>query len=79
MSTRQCHLLLNLLITYLSHSISGHETTTITLGFSIFELARHPEAQEKLRKELQEFGKEEPSYDDFQNRLPYLDAVLRET
>lgn len=59
--------------------ISGHETTTQTLGFSIWELARHPEAQARLRKELQEFGNAEPSYDDFQNRLPYLDAVLRET
>lgn len=35
--------------------------------------------QARLRQELQEFGAAEPSYDDFQNRLPFLDAVLRET
>lgn len=58
--------------------ISGHETTTQTLGFSLWELARHPEKQNRLRAELEEFGKE-PSYDDFQNKLPYLDAILKET
>lgn len=58
-------------------SISGHETTTQTLGFSIWELARHPDKQKRLRDELQHFP--EPTYDDFQTNLPYLDAVMRET
>ncbi|KAK7060429.1 hypothetical protein VNI00_001194 [Paramarasmius palmivorus] len=58
--------------------ISGHETTTQTLGFTIWELARHPDKQERLRSELESFGRE-PSYDDFQSKLPYLDAVLKET
>ncbi|KAI0704555.1 cytochrome P450 [Earliella scabrosa] len=58
--------------------ISGHETTTQTLAFTIYELSRHPEVQRRLREELEAFH-EEPTYDDFANRLPYLDAVLRET
>nr|BAK09392.1 cytochrome P450 [Postia placenta] len=58
--------------------VSGHETTTQTLGFTVFELARHPVVQERLRTELAELG-HEPTYDDFQARLPYLDAVLKET
>nr|BAK09405.1 cytochrome P450 [Postia placenta] len=58
--------------------ISGHETTTQTLGFTIFELARHPDIQRRLRAELAELGRE-PTYDDFHARLPYLDAVLKET
>lgn len=58
--------------------VSGHETTTQTLGFTIWELARHPDKQDRLRTELEAFGRE-PSYDDFQTYLPYLDAVLKET
>ncbi|EJF60561.1 cytochrome P450 [Dichomitus squalens LYAD-421 SS1] len=58
--------------------VSGHETTTQTLGFTIYELSRHPEIQAKLREELAAV-KGEPTYDDFQARLPYLEAVLRET
>ncbi|KAA1475626.1 cytochrome P450 [Dentipellis sp. KUC8613] len=58
--------------------ISGHETTTQTLGYTLFELARHPDAQARLRAELAAFARE-PTYDDFASRLPYLDAVLRET
>ena len=34
--------------------------------------------QERLREELKAFPGE-PSYDDLQNKLPYLDAVLKET
>ena len=49
-----------------------------TLGFTIYEISRHPEIQARLREELAAFGGE-PSYDDFQTRLPYLEAVLRET
>ncbi|KAI0759413.1 cytochrome P450 [Trametes elegans] len=58
--------------------ISGHETTTQTLGFTVFELSRHSEVQKKLREELRCFP-HEPTYDDYQTQLPYLDAVLKET
>ncbi|KAF4596305.1 hypothetical protein EYR38_007682 [Pleurotus pulmonarius] len=58
--------------------ISGHETTTVTLGFTIWELARAPALQDRLRLELDAFPSR-PTYDDFQTRLPFLDAVLRET
>nr|VWO95655.1 N/A [Ganoderma boninense] len=58
--------------------IAGHETTTLTLGFTVYELSRHPEIQAKLREEIAAFNGE-PTFDDFQTRLPYLDAVLRET
>ncbi|THH06110.1 hypothetical protein EW146_g9715 [Bondarzewia mesenterica] len=58
--------------------VSGHETTTQTLGFTLWELARHPDCQHRLREEVEAFPGE-PTYDDYQSRLPYLDAVLRET
>ncbi|PCH34872.1 cytochrome P450 [Wolfiporia cocos MD-104 SS10] len=59
-------------------TIAGHETTTLTLGYSILELARRPKIQERLREELMAFPGE-PTYDDYSSRLPYLDAVLKET
>lgn len=44
----------------------------------MWELARHPDVQQKLREEIVAFPGE-PTYDDYQTRLPYLDAVARET
>ncbi|PBK86343.1 cytochrome P450 [Armillaria gallica] len=59
-------------------SVAGFESTTTTVGFSVWELARHPEKQRRLREELAPFGRE-PTYDDLQNKAPYLEAVLKET
>lgn len=59
--------------------IAGHETTSIVLNFTLYSLAQNPEAQRKLREELNSVGGE-PSFDDLwqSNRFPYLDAVTRE-
>ncbi|KZT21967.1 cytochrome P450 [Neolentinus lepideus HHB14362 ss-1] len=59
--------------------MAGYSTTAGTLDFLLYELARSPERQQKLRDELLAFGRE-PSYDDLMNpdRLPYLDAVVKE-
>ncbi|KAG8891909.1 hypothetical protein FRC01_014454, partial [Tulasnella sp. 417] len=60
----------------------GHETTSAAINFSLLELARHPEMQEKLRKEVSEFVGSgpggEPTYEEYQSKLPYLDAVCKE-
>ncbi|KAG8987613.1 hypothetical protein FRB90_003252, partial [Tulasnella sp. 427] len=60
----------------------GHETTSAALNFSLLELARHPEIQEKLRKEVTDFVGSgpggEPTYEEYQSKLPYLDAVCKE-
>lgn len=42
------------------------------------ELSLHPEKQERLRQELSEFANTDPTYDQFTNGLPFLDAVTRE-
>ncbi len=56
---------------------AGHETTGVALGWAIYELARHPEVLEKLRAELAPLG---PDFDpSLALRLPYLDAVCKET
>ncbi|KAI6100627.1 cytochrome P450, partial [Pisolithus sp. B1] len=58
--------------------IAGYESTSITMTWALLELARNPNIQSKLREELLAFG-EEPTYDQQQHSLPYLDAVVHET
>ncbi|KAI6026788.1 cytochrome P450 [Pisolithus microcarpus] len=50
----------------------------VTMTWALFELARHPDIQTKLREELLSFGGE-PSYDQLTTGFPYLDAVVQET
>ncbi|KAG1840185.1 cytochrome P450 [Suillus subalutaceus] len=57
--------------------LAGFETTAVTMTWAYIELARNPDIQTKLRDECLEFGPS-PSYDDFTNKLPYLDAVVNE-
>lgn len=56
----------------------GHETVAGALNYGLWELARNPEVQNKLRKEVLAF-QGEPTYDDLNGpAMPYLDAVLKE-
>ena len=63
----------------LYHSTAGSETTAQTLSYAIWELARRQELQDQLRAEISGFGSDEPTYEDLHGKLPFLDAVLRET
>ncbi|KAI0665798.1 cytochrome P450 [Trametes maxima] len=54
----------------------GHETTAGSLSFTLLELARKPQVQQRLRDEIRRVGRD-LSYDDIQ-RLEYLDAVVKE-
>ncbi|KAK0462505.1 cytochrome P450 [Desarmillaria tabescens] len=63
---------------------AGHETTASTLSWTFFELARHPEIQDKLRAEIREKeraiftrGDTEFSVQDLDS-MPYLTAVVKE-
>ncbi|KAG6867420.1 hypothetical protein C0993_002994 [Termitomyces sp. T159_Od127] len=58
--------------------ISGFETTTTVVGFAVWELSRHPDKQARLREELL-VVKNKPGDKDLYERLPYLDAILKET
>jgi len=57
--------------------IAGYETTTTTLGFAAFQLAKNPSAQEKLRQEIQDLVHEEGDIT-YQGVMEakYLDACL---
>ncbi|TDL19925.1 cytochrome P450 [Rickenella mellea] len=57
-------------------TMSGHETTAGTLNFTLLELARNPQAQERLREEVRQYGGA-ISYDQV-SKMEYLDAVMKE-
>ncbi|KAG0146478.1 hypothetical protein CROQUDRAFT_77651 [Cronartium quercuum f. sp. fusiforme G11] len=62
--------------------VAGHETTATALTWLLWILAKHPEVQEKLRKELQESKTDLNNggqQSDKLTSLPFLDAVCRET
>jgi cytochrome P450 len=58
--------------------MAGYETTSQTLSYTIWELARHPDVQARLRAEIMEYEGRELSYDEI-GTLPYLNAVCQET
>ncbi|XP_078598371.1 putative cytochrome P450 49a1 [Branchiostoma floridae x Branchiostoma japonicum] len=59
---------------------SGIDTTGNTLMFNLFCLAKNPEAQEKLYREIQEVVPAgQPIDDKVLNRMHYLRAVVKET
>ncbi|KAI1316671.1 hypothetical protein EDD11_009627 [Mortierella claussenii] len=60
---------------------AGHETTSASLSWLFYQLARHPEVQSRLREETRQLYKDTngtPSYDEL-SALPYLSAVIRES
>jgi len=57
--------------------VAGHETTNSSAAWALFELARHPEVQTRLRAELTFVSTENLTMDELL-ALPYLDVVVRE-
>ena len=59
--------------------LGGLDTTASALSRILMLLSLHPERQRKLRQEiLESHAADGMEYDEL-NRLPYLDAVVRET
>ena len=59
---------------------AGHDTSTSTVTFLLYELARNPEARERLVAELDEvLGGEPPDAARLHGELPYLEMVMDET
>ncbi|KAE8749398.1 Cytochrome P450 CYP6, partial [Frankliniella occidentalis] len=61
--------------------LAGYETTSSTLTFTLYLLAKHPEVQDKVVEEMREALDKhggEIEYDTLLN-LPYTDMVLNET
>jgi cytochrome P450 len=59
---------------------AGHDTSTSTLTFLMYELAHHPEVVERLVDEQEEvLNGSPPSAEQLERGLPYLEMVLDET
>ena len=59
--------------------LAGHETTALALSYTLLLLAEHPAVQGRLQDELASvLGERDPTLHDLE-KLPYLDAVLRES
>ncbi len=59
--------------------MAGHETTAITLSWTFYLLGGHPAVEEKLCSELEAALNGRPPKVADLSRLPYLDAVLKES
>uniref|UniRef100_A0A1L8E4K4 Putative cytochrome n=1 Tax=Nyssomyia neivai TaxID=330878 RepID=A0A1L8E4K4_9DIPT len=60
--------------------IAGYETTSSATAFALYELGKHQDVQEKLRKEINEYFEKYGSvqYETI-NEMEYLNCVIRET
>ncbi len=58
--------------------MAAHDTTTSTLTSLMYELARNPDWQDRIRAESVAFGAEPPVFDDLDS-LPSLTFAMRET
>ncbi|KAE9546078.1 hypothetical protein FO519_010710, partial [Halicephalobus sp. NKZ332] len=59
--------------------LAGYETTSTALAYASWLLAKHQDVQEKLYNEIKSTLKDEPADYDNAMRMPYLDAVFKET
>lgn len=58
--------------------LGGHDTASLAMTYTIYALARHPEAEERVRTELDDvLGDDRPSMTDLPS-LPALDRTVRE-
>jgi len=60
--------------------LAGHETTSVALSWLFYVLAKYPEVEEKLIKEIQTIipnGQEVNA--DIVDKMPYLNNVIKET
>lgn len=67
---------LNNMITFL---IAGHETTSGLLSFASYYLLKNPEALQKAQQEVDNVVGKGPVKFDHMSKLPYIEAILRET
>ncbi|RIB00805.1 cytochrome P450 [Gigaspora rosea] len=61
--------------------IAGHETTSVALSWTLYYLAKCPEVQDRLRKEILDVFTDNNYFPTFEeiDSLEYLECVLKET
>jgi cytochrome P450 len=58
---------------------AGHDTSTSTVTFALYELAHHPDVVERLREEQDRvLAGAAPTIDQLEREMPYLDMVVDE-
>ncbi|PIA42994.1 hypothetical protein AQUCO_02000447v1 [Aquilegia coerulea] len=59
------------------HLLAGSATTSFTLSSILYLVAGHPEVEQKLLQEIDEFGPNDltPTAQDLQHKFPYVDQV----
>ncbi|MFB6371913.1 MAG: cytochrome P450 [Bradymonadaceae bacterium] len=58
--------------------VAGHETTALSLTCAFYLIARHPDVQQRIHREIDDhLGARPPDVSDVGD-LPYLDAAIRE-
>ncbi|WP_053750439.1 cytochrome P450 [Streptomyces sp. MMG1533] len=62
----------------LTLAVAGTETTASVLSWVLYELARHPDIEERVLTELEEVIEDRPVTLDDLGRLPYLNRVISE-
>ncbi|KIW76336.1 hypothetical protein Z517_11082 [Fonsecaea pedrosoi CBS 271.37] len=68
--------IINNIITFL---IAGHETTSGLLSFAFYQLCKNPEAMRKAQEEVDSVVGKGPVTVQHLTKLPYIEAVMRET
>jgi cytochrome P450 len=59
--------------------LAGHETTANALGWTLYLLSLHPDAERRMRQEVREvLGDRPPRFEDV-DRLVYTDRVIKES
>ena len=60
--------------------LAGNETTSVAMAWTLYELAKNPQIQEKLRKEIEAaFPDEEELTWEKLEKLQYLENVVKES
>lgn len=64
----------------MNYIIAGRDTTACTLTWFLYEMTRNPEVLARIQQELdQVLEGRDPTYEDVDRNLKYLDAVIMET
>ncbi|KAJ9627966.1 hypothetical protein H2203_003185 [Taxawa tesnikishii (nom. ined.)] len=69
----------NIVSNMITFLIAGHETTSGLLSFAFYYLAKNPEYYRKAQEEVDAVVGDSPITVDHMTKLPYLNAILRET
>ncbi|CAG2178513.1 unnamed protein product, partial [Oppiella nova] len=61
--------------------IAGYESSATTLAMCLYNIAKHPDVQQKLYEEITKFNEQKPNADPYEAffALKYMDAVIDET